>query len=406
MTFSSSKLDNILAESTATSTENRLPLAIGAVATKDKGLVYLGSSGSRDVTNPEKTASTDTVVAFYSCTKAVASTAMLQLIERGVIGLDDLVEKYIPEFAEKQILKGFTDKDEPILETPKNKATIRHLITHTAGLGYTFFNKHYHDLKEKTGVPNILTSEYEHFDTPLLFEPGTKWLYGTNMDIAGKVLYNVTGKSLGDYCKENIFDKINAPSLTFVKTDEQCSNEAEIHQRSHNTYGDLIPLYNIHPRVAPFHAGGHGLFGKVEDYLKFLQIFINDGNCKATGEQILKPETVQNFAFENLLPADVTIQNDMEYPELELSNPVTLFDQLPADKQWWTGAFMKVGVELPTGRSAGSVFWCGLPNLYYWIDYKKGIVGMFATQLFPFYDATALKYSAEFESEAYKQFCN
>lgn len=398
-------MDSILAESTSPNTENNLPLAIGAVATKGKGLVYLGAAGSRDATKPEKVATTDTIVAFYSCTKAVASTAMLQLIERGIIGLDDPVHKYIPEFAEKKILTGFTEKNEPILVEPKTEATIRHLITHTAGLGYAFFNKNYHDLKELTGIPNIMKSEYEHFDTPLLFEPGSKWLYGTNIDMAGKVLYNVTGKSLGDFCKENIFDKINAPSLTFVKSDEQCAEEAEIHQRSENTHGDLIPLYNLHPRVASFHAGGHGLFGKVEDYIKFLQIYINEGKCVETGEQILKPETVEKFAFESLLPGDVKVANNLEIPEPELSNPVTLFDELPADKQWWTGAFMKIGVELPTGRSSGSVFWCGLPNLYYWIDYKKGIVGMFATQLFPFYDAMSLKYSAEFETEAYNEFC-
>ncbi|GMM35720.1 hypothetical protein DASC09_030450 [Saccharomycopsis crataegensis] len=401
----SARLDNILSKYTNPSFENHVPLAIAAVVTRENGLVYLGAAGAKDASVPDDKVTTDTTLAFYSDTKAVACTALLQLLERGQIkSIDETVETYIPEAKNIKILQGFDEEDQPILKDATVKPTIRHLLTHTAGFSYAFFSSHYKKLLDLTGKPNILLSSWEQFQTPLIFEPGSEWHYGVNIDWVGKIVYNVSGQTLDQFLQENVFKQIGAPSLTFTRRPEHYANQAEIHQRANCTSGDLIPLKGIHPEVPEFHAGGHGLWGKLEDYMKFLEIFLHEGKCPSTGAVVLKPETVRDYAFSNLLPKGITCTPNFQYDQPQLSNPVDLFDLFPKDKMSWTANFFKVDVDLPTGRSAGSLSWCGLPNLYYWIDPKKGVTGMFCTQLFPFYDKTALEALTEFETEVYKQF--
>lgn len=395
-----SQLDVILEKYTA---PDKLPCALGAVVTRDKGLVYLGGSGLKDVEDASSKTNLDSTLAFFSCTKAVTTTALLQLLERGLIdSIDDPVEKYVPEIKDIQVLEGFDANNKPILRAPINKPTLRHLLTHTTGFSYTFFSHAYKQLFDASASPNILKSSWEEFKTPLLFEPGTKWHYGVNTDWVGKVVYEVSQMSLGDYCKENIFDPLGADSLTFEKSASQHSDSVELHQRAPD--GTIAPLKGILTKKPSFHPGGHGLYGTLTDYMKFLEIFLHEGRSPTTGAQILKPETIRNYSFANLLPENVQIESTLQHSQPEFSNKVDLFDTIPKDKQGWTASFHKIDIPLPTGRGAGSYSWAGLPNLYYWIDPAKGIAGMFSTQLFPFSDTTALQGLQEFETEVYNRF--
>lgn len=126
--MTNSKLDNILERY---SEADHLPCALGAVVTRDKGLVYLGGRGRRDVADPAAIpAGPDTTLAFFSCTKAVTTTALLQLLERGLIrSIDDPVEEYVPEMRDIQVLVRGKD-GAPQLRAPATKPTIRHLLTH------------------------------------------------------------------------------------------------------------------------------------------------------------------------------------------------------------------------------------------------------------------------------------
>lgn len=399
-TMTKSKLDNILERY---SESNQLPCALGAVVTRDKGLVYLGGRGRRDAADPTATpAGPDTPLAFFSCTKAVTTTALLQLLERGLIrSIDDPVEHYVPEIRDIPVLVQAKDGTQQ-LQAPATKPTLRHLLTHTAGFSYPFFSHAYAQLQHDTGTPDILRSTWDEFKTPLLFEPGTRWHYGVNTDWVGKVVYEVSGLSLGEYCRRHIFAPLAAHTLTFDRTPGLRAAAAELHQRAAD--GTLAPLRGALVDDPQFHPGGHGLYGTVADYMKFLEIFLHEGRSPATGEQILRPDTVAAYSLADLLPPGVHVESSLQHSQPALSNKVDLFDRFPPDKQGWTASFHKIDVALPTGRAAASYSWAGLPNLYYWIDPARGVAGMFATQLFPFCDATALAGFAEFETAAYAAF--
>lgn len=391
-------IDNILEKYT---TSKQLPLAIGAVVTRDKGLVYNNGYGFKRVDEESSHADEETVVKLFSTSKALTTTALLQLLESGKItSIDDPVEKYIPEIKDTKLMTGVDDEGKPILVTPTKKPTLRNLLTHTAGFSYSFFSHKYADYLKSTGNGDILKSSWEHFNTPFIYEPGTKFHYGVNIDWAGKVVENVSGLTLDAYCKKNIFGPLEANSLTFERFPEQFAQQAQLHQRVGPT--DYQVLENAYVKKPKFHAGGHGCWGKVSDYMKFLEIFLHEGKSPQTGAVILKPETIQKYSFSNLMPEGVKIESTLEVSQPDVSNYVDYFDLF--EKQGWTASFHKTGDELPTGRSANSFNWAGLANLYYWIDVNKGIAGFFATQLFPFYDKSSLQAFGEFETEAYKTF--
>ncbi|ODV62131.1 serine hydrolase domain-containing protein [Ascoidea rubescens DSM 1968] len=394
---SASSIDQILQKYTSLS-ENPVPGIIAGIVDNRKGLVYLGSAGAKSLSDPHDKVSNDSTVAFYSTTKAITVTAFLQLLESGKIhSINDLVEDYIPELKNVTLLSSFEENGNPILTAPKTKPTLLHLVTHTAGFAYAFFNENYKKLQEKTGSPNILASTWKEFDTPLNFEPGSQWEYGSNIDFLGKVVENVSGLTLDQYFKKYIFEPLDIQSLTFIRTPQHFSNHTSIHQRDYKTK-KTVALPELHPAVPEFHCGGHGLFGKVEDYLKFLEIFLHNGKSPTTNRQILKPETIQNYCFASLLPKGLEIV-PLPASQPNLSNPVEIAPGVP---KTWTANWLRIDSELPTGRSSGSFMWAGLTNLYYWVDPKKGIAGFFAAQLFPFYDPNCLSAFQEFETAAYQ----
>ncbi|KAG7193071.1 uncharacterized protein KQ657_001188 [Scheffersomyces spartinae] len=390
------RLDPILEKWTK---EGNLPMISAGVVTKD-GIIYLGASGSNNLNNPEGKTNLDTIFELYSTTKAVTTTAAVQLIEKGLLGLDDLVENYIPEIKGIKILDGFDENDKCIFKDPVNKPTIRNLLTHTAGFSYTFFSFKYAKLYDTTGKPDPFKDSWDEILTPYIYEPGTKWHYGVNIDVLGQVIQKVSGVTLDEYFKKNIFAPLGITSMTFIRKPEQVANKAIIHSREEN--GSLKVLPDDRPLEPEFHCGGHGLYGTIPDYLRFLLIFLNKGTSPITGKQILKPESVENYSFANLLPEGVFVEDSLEHSQPYYSKPVTTFSQLPKELHTWTSSFYRTDVPLPTGRSAKSFMWCGLPNLYYWIDPTEGVAGMLATQVFPFFDEKCLEANNEFESEVYK----
>lgn len=131
----------------------------------------------------------DSIFWIASCTKMIAGIAAMQLVEQGKLILDDadFAEKLAPELKRAKILKGFGDDDKPILVEKKNRITLRMLLSHTAGFGYTFFNPEIRKLGFPTGIDEF-SGRIEDVNTPLLFEPGTKWMYGVSPHIISESL--------------------------------------------------------------------------------------------------------------------------------------------------------------------------------------------------------------------------
>ncbi len=367
---------------------------VAAVATDRNGNIYEGARGER-ILGGGTEFTTDTVCAIFSTTKAVAGTAALQLVEDGKLDLDAPAREYLPRLGEIQVLDGIEDDGEPRLRAPERDITTRHLLTHTAGFAYDFFNETYTQLAESQGYPSVVSATWASLETPLLFDPGEQWEYGSNIDWAGMVVEAITGKRLGEVMTERILDPLGMTSTAFSLTDDMRSRLACIHARSPED-GSLTPLPDFElPPDPELHMGGHGLYGTADDYVKFIRMWLNDGRGPG-GEQILKPETVE-MAAGNHLPEGMTIKM-LPGVNPAFSNDAEFFPGMP---KTWALTFMINDEDAPTGRPAGSIAWAGLANLYYWIDRRNGLGGFWATQLLPFVDPTSVGGFLDFETAVY-----
>lgn len=374
----------------ASSLPERVPGVVAGLTNKDETF-YLGSSGVRDLRSGVPM-TTDSVMALFSTTKAITGTAALQLVQEGLLDLDAPAKAYAPAIGEIRVLDGFDDAGEPKLRKPKSDITTRQLLLHTAGFGYDFFNEHYHRLTTDHGQPSIVAATRESLMSPLLFDPGTAWEYGSNLDWAGQVVEGITGDSLGKVMQDRIFAPLEMSDSAFELTADTRQRLVTMHRRESD--GALTPTAFALPKPQ-VHMGGHGLYSTVPDYLKFIRMWLN-GGAAGGGEQILRPETI-DMAVKNQL-------GDLKVKMLPgiipgLSNDAEFF---PGQPKSWALSFMVNDEEAPTGRPAGSIAWAGLANLYYWIDVKNGIGGFWGTQVLPFFDAVSVGKYLEFETATYR----
>ncbi len=369
----------------------RVP-GVVAMATDRRGTTYEGAAGERMLgTGPAMT--TDSVFAIFSTTKAITGTACLQLVEDGKLDLDAPAKKYVPEIGTLQVLDGFDAAGKPRLRAPKRDITTRMLLLHTAGFGYDFFNEQYNRLAQQHGQPSVITASKAALMTPLLFDPGERWEYGSNIDWAGLVVQAITGKRLGEVMQQRIFAPLGMADTAFTMTQSMRSRLARMHQREAD--GALTPLPDMElPQDPEIHMGGHGLYATVGDYCRFIRMWLNDG----MGEhgRVLKPETVLMAAKNGLGDKKIKMLPGV-IPSL--SNNAEFFPGMPKS---WALTFMINDVEAPTGRPAGALGWAGLANLFYWIDRENGVGGFWATQILPFADAASFTGYMAFETAVYR----
>ncbi|MCW2756521.1 MAG: 4-chloro-3-hydroxybutyrate hydrolase, partial [Nocardioidaceae bacterium] len=307
------------------------------------------------------------------------------------LDLDAPAKQYAPAIGERQVLDGFEDDGTPRLRAPKRDITTRMLLTHTAGFGYDFFNEQYNRLAQEQGQPSVITSSHAAINTPLLFDPGEQWEYGSNIDWAGQVIEGITGKRLGEVMTERILDPLGMHDTAFTMTPEMESRLAKLHQRGDD--GQLTPTDIVLPQDPEVHMGGHGLYSNALDYAKFIRMWLNDG--QGPDGQILKKETVEMAVGNHL--------GDLKVKALpgvipSLSNPAEFFPGMPKS---WALTFMLNDEDAPTGRPANSLAWAGLANLYYWIDRQTGVGGFWATQIFPFADPASVVGYLDLETAVY-----
>ena len=363
-----------------------------AMVTDRDANVYEGAAGARRLGGPDPM-TPDTVFALFSTTKAVTATAALQLVEAGRLDLDAPARTYAPGIGGLQVLDGFDDDGAPRTRPPKREVTTRHLLTHTAGLGYDFFNEHYNRLASDHGQPSVITASRACLQTPLLFDPGERWEYGSNIDWVGQVVEGVAGESLGDIFAARIFEPLGIRDTTFVLDDRLRARTATMHARGED--GSLTPMDGWELTSEPeVHMGGHGLYGTVGDYMRFIRMWLDDGR----GEHgvVLRPETVEMAVQNHLGDLKVTALPGVDR---SLSNDAEFF---PGLSKSWSLPFMVNDEQAPTGRPAGALGWAGLANLFYWIDRTNGIGGFWATQVLPFGDATSFGGYLEFETAVYR----
>jgi CubicO group peptidase (beta-lactamase class C family) len=382
----SSQVDKVLGSAID---RGNVPGVVAMAAARD-GVVYQAAFGRRALAD-EAAMSTDTVFWIASMTKAITSAAVMQLVEQGKLALDHQIADVLPELAAPQVLEGFESSGQPRLRPAKRPITLRHLLTHTAGLVYEIWNADMGRYMETKAIPGIISCQNAALSLPLVFDPGEKWDYGINIDWVGKVVERVSGQMLGEYLAEHLFGPIGMTDTAFKLTQERRARLAGMHARGPD--GTLAPIEFEVPQEPEFQMGGGGLYGTASDYLAFEHVFLNEG--RANGRSVLKPETARLMAANAI--GDLNVQ-PLKTVAPNLSNDAEFFPGMV--KKWGLG-FMISTEPVPGGRSAGSLAWAGLGNTYFWIDLDRGITGVILMQLLPFADPKALALFDQFEKAIY-----
>ena len=382
----STKIDRALREAVGA---REVP-GVVALAASNRGVLYKGAFGVRDLVTGGAM-KPDTVFRIASMTKTITSIAAMQLVEQGKIRLDDPVPDIDPALGRPQVLEGFDRADQPKLRPAMRPITLRHLLTHTAGFSYDWSNPNTQRYVELTGLPAMSSGKLAALRQPLAFDPGDKWEYGINIDWAGRIVEEVSGKALDAYLREHVSGPLGMRDTGFTPSPEQRARLATVHQRQPD--GALTTTSFEFPADAEFDAGGGALYSTARDYLIFLQMLLNGGEWN--GARILRPETVAEINRNQIgglqagfLPSQVP----------ERAHDFELFPNMPVR---WGLAYMLNTEPGPHGRSAMSGSWAGIFNSYYWLDPARHVAGVILAQFLPFADPAMLRLYEQFERGVY-----
>jgi CubicO group peptidase (beta-lactamase class C family) len=289
------------------------------------------------------------------------------------------------------VLTGFDANGKPQTRPPKRDITLRQLLTHSAGFSYEIWNTDMQKVQAALEIPSVTECKNKALTLPLLFDPGEGWEYGINIDWAGKMIEKVSGQTLGQYMKHNLFDPLDMSSTAFHIDDDMRKRLATTHLRGPD--GNLAVFPFEIPQQPEFEMGGGGLYGTVGDYLKFLRMVLNYGQLG--GERVLTPEGVVSLGLNHM--GDCRVYNLKA--AIPLTNDAEFFPGIPKS---WSLAFQINHDAAPTGRPAGGMMWAGLANSYYWVDQTTGLAGVYMTQIFPFADSKSLPLFYDFEKAVYQ----
>ena len=371
-------IDQFLADTVA---KQQLPGVVAAVVNKER-ILYLNAFGKQNVGQNIPMAK-DSIFRIASMTKPITSVAIMMLVEQGKVRLADPVSKYLPEYKGREVIASFNEKDGTYTTRPaKREITIRHLLTHTSGLGYDFTSPTVAALLKKTGK-----SEQE---LPLLFEPGTQWLYSTSPGVLGDLLKKLSGQSLEQHFKETVFRPLQMADTSFYVPEEKMKRLVTKHKRE----GAKMTETSNPANFTAFESGEGGLNGTAADYAAFVQMLLNYGSWRGT--RLLKPESVRQM-ISNQIGAVTVSEMPAVMPELSAAFP------FGAGKDKFGLGFQITMTEGKARheRSAGSYAWAGIYNTHFWVDPKRGIGVIFLSQDLPFYNATTMNLLRQFEHLIY-----
>jgi CubicO group peptidase (beta-lactamase class C family) len=363
--------------------DTRIPGIVALVADADR-IVYTGAFGRQDVARGVPMAN-DTIFRIASMTKPVTSTAIMMLVQEGDVGLDDPVSDYLPAFEDQRVIVSFNAADKSYTTRPATTPmTVRHLLTHTSGLGYAFSN---HTLAALVGPePGASVTRL-----PLLHDPGTRWTYGESTRVLGTLVEEVSRQPLDEFLAERIFVPLGMSDTFYTVPAHKAARVATVHRMAAE---GLVETPNPAAVTAPVYGDG-GLHSTAADYAKFIQLFLNNGRAP-NGTRLLSEATVASMG-ENHIGAVFVEQQPGALPAL--SEPFPL--GAGRDK-FGLGFQITAAHDEQFARSEGSMSWAGIFNTQFWIDPKRGIGGVLLMQYLPFYDAAAIRTLQEFERRVYE----
>ena len=360
-----------------------VPGVVAIVVDRDK-VLYHEAFGKMNTAKNVPMAK-DTIVRIASMTKAVTSVGVMQLVEQGKVGLDDEVSKFIPRLKNPQVFSKY-DEHAGTYDTraAKKAITIRQLLTHTSGIGYSWSDHGLNIAQKKTGAIN-------DSELPLVHEPGAQWTYGASTRVLGDVIEKITGERIDAYLEKHILGPLGMHDTSFTVPPGKFSRVVTTNQKAD---GKITETQNPDPIPATIRGDG-GLFSTAPDYSRFVQMILNRGQLD--GVRILEERTVAEISKNQIGSVKVRLQPTADplrsrpYPHGAGEDVWGLGFQIAAPKS-----------PNPSMRSPGSMSWAGINNTFYWIDPQKQIGAVILMQMLPFYDEAALRVLQGFEERVYK----
>lgn len=365
---------------------HKIPCVTAMVASPDQ-VLYAGAFGKRDAASGIDV-TPDSIFAIASMTKAITSTAAMQLVERGKVTLEESVSKHLPELARLDVLEGFDESGKPKLRPARKPVTLRHLLTHTSGFAYDTWDESMLKYGMLHPVPPGTVAPL----TPLIFEPGTRWQYGTGLDWTGKLVEAVSGQTLEAYFQANILEPLGMKDTKFSVPEEKFSRLASVYQRQGS--GELKQNPRSLPAPPQAFNGGGGLYSTAGDYVRFMQMILRKGRGNGN-VRVLEAKTVELMSSNQT--GNIAAGRLKTYRPDRSAN----VDFHPGFGDRYTYGFLLNPVAYEGGRSAGSLAWAGIYNTFYWIDPRKNICATIMMQFLPFVDAEAISLLKEFERAVY-----
>ncbi|WP_353890995.1 serine hydrolase domain-containing protein [Algoriphagus sediminis] len=350
--------------------EQQVP-GLVAMVVKDGEVVYHEAKGFSDV-NSRTEMSKNSIFRIASQTKAITSTAVMILWEEGHFRLDDPISKYIPEFENPTILQEFDDSDSSFTSVEsESEITIRHLLTHTSGLGYGVIDGDIRMKKiyQKAGVVDLFTTQdvtikesvMRLAELPLHHEPEEKFTYSEGLDVLGYFIEVISGKPFDEFLEERIFDPLGMDDTRFYLNESQGERLVTVHNFLEESWKPYpVTFYDPdYPKTGAkaFFSGGAGLSSTTADYAKFLQMYLNGGELN--GVRILSPTTIETIMSNQV--GDLLGDGGKEY-----GLAFGLVDQK--------------GVAIGGIGGLGTFDWGGYFNTQYFADPNENLIGLIFKQ--------------------------
>ncbi|MDP2329468.1 MAG: serine hydrolase domain-containing protein [Reyranella sp.] len=351
---------------------------VAAMAATADGTIFEGAAGALKP---------DSVIWIASMTKAITAAAAMQMVERGKFGLDTPAAEIVPEIARKEVLVSIGAYGTVKTRPARKPITLRHLLTHTSGMGYDTWDADIFRYVQAKGP--LKPNSMEVLSTPLLAEPGERWEYSISIDWSGLMVEAASGMKLDRYMKDNLFDPLKMPDTGFRIGPAMRPRKAAVHVR--NKEGGFAATDHELNQEPEVFMGGGALYSTIGDYLRFTRMIMGLGMLD--GVRVLEPATVALMSKNAM--------GDVSCRPLKSQIPGRSTDMNFVDGMKWGLSFMINPQDFPGRRTAGSLSWGGLANSYYWIDPVKKVTGVWATQLLPFYDARAVARFEDFERGVY-----
>ncbi|ALO47049.1 serine hydrolase domain-containing protein [Pseudohongiella spirulinae] len=341
-----------------------IPGFVAGVA-RNGEIVYLGSAGWQDVEQAVPMRD-DAIFQIRSMSKPIASLAVMQLIERGQLELDDAVSTFIPAFADMRVFSDPEDFDSETVAAHR-EMTVRDLLLHIGGLSHrdrTLYQRH--QVRSRSDTLAELVDKVAA--VPLISQPGTQWNYSISTTVLGRIVEVVSGLAFDDYLQQHVFSPLQMHDSGFYVHEEKAGQLTEVYRLQESGMQKMPPMDVPVTVDPPLKEGAAGMVSTVGDYLRFLQMFLNAGELD--GQRLLSEEGVR-LMTENQLAESIM--------------PITLFPPNPMRDLGWGYGFSVVvdGGHSPYPRNDGEFGWNGSLGTFSWADPQTGLVAVLMLQIQP-----------------------